>query len=37
LTPNERVQVEVDRSTAILDRSNKLADKLRQLGIDPDD
>jgi Uma2 family endonuclease len=37
LTPNERVQVEVDRSTAILDRSNKLADKLRQLGIDPDE
>jgi hypothetical protein len=30
LTPNERVQAEVDRS-------NKLADKLRQLGIDPDD
>jgi Uma2 family endonuclease len=28
-TPNERVQEEVDRS-------NKLADKLRQLGIDPD-
>jgi Uma2 family endonuclease len=35
-TPNERVQEEVDRSTALLDRSNKLADKLRQLGIDPD-
>jgi Uma2 family endonuclease len=30
LTPNERIQQEVDRS-------NKLADKLRQLGIDPDE
>lgn len=29
-TPNERVQEEVNRS-------NKLADKLRQLGIDPDE
>jgi Uma2 family endonuclease len=29
-TPNERVQEEVDRS-------NKLANKLRQLGVDPDD
>jgi Uma2 family endonuclease len=37
LTPNERVQAEVDRSTALLDRSNKLANKLRELGIDPDE
>ena len=36
-TPNERVQEEVSRSTALLNRSNKLADKLRQLGIDPDE
>jgi Uma2 family endonuclease len=36
LTPNERIQQEVDRSTFLLDRSTKLADKLRQLGIDPD-
>jgi Uma2 family endonuclease len=37
LTPNERIQAEVDRSTALLDRSNKLANKLRELGIDPDE
>lgn len=36
LTPNERIQQEVDRSNSLLDRSTKLADKLRQLGIDPD-
>jgi Uma2 family endonuclease len=37
LTPNERIQQEVNRSNSLLDRSNKLADKLRQLGIDPDE
>jgi Uma2 family endonuclease len=37
LTPNERIQAEVDRSTALLDRSNKLANRLRELGIDPDE